>query len=380
MIAGIARGAAGFVLMAGLTSSHAADMVPACRLDGALADTVATTLKSASQAYVALGKPLLFDRVVVNPIRAVDDPRALRVYVVTDASKDGVDSRGCAKAPVRKDEPLDDLSVRGGCLVAAVDRMEIRCSAEAIRIFGDLRQRPGRAHPALLYVLAHELGHLYQKRVGEYVGRVDRIDLRADAPTQLQALRDSCDPALTRREEEADALSVQVLARLLPAPPYREPALSEQGSVYWGMDQLYLAAIAWQRASLEREFISRPRVHPSCVPTEFPVPEWTVEQNAKRFVCEVMLGRQGVVLYPSKSTTHPPIEQRMRKVAEALRLLAATLPTAGSKQEFRSVAILQEQLGPVFAHIYRETGVYLEAVRSGVCTRVNGNAPTAGCR
>ncbi len=370
----------GGILLAGVSSSRADERVPECRMDNALAGEVSGALNAAAKAYAELGEPLLFDDLAVNPTKAVTHPRTLVAYIVTDAPKEGVTPQGCAKSPAQKDDQLDDLSIRGGCVVVAVDSMEIRCSADAVKIFGDHRQRPERAHPALLYVLAHELGHLHQRRIGDYAGRVERIDLKNDRSTKLSILRDSCDPVSTKHEEEADVMALRVLTRLLSLPPYREPTFSEQGSVYWNVDQLNLAANAWQETALEREFISQPIPHSSFVPTEFPTPKLDVERNAKRFVCDVLTRKEGVVLYPGKSASHPPLEQRIRKVAEALRPIAASLPTAGAEQQFKSVAVLQEQVSPILNTIYRETGVYLEALQADICLRVNGDNPIEGCR
>lgn len=362
-----------------LTATAAPLDVPRCRLDGGSASEVSRTLQSAAAAYVAMGKPLPFDKVVVNPQTPSTAEHILDVYLVKDAAKDAVSKDGCAAAIPKRDEELDELSVRGGCVVTAVQRLELRCSAEAVRLFGDVIGQPNRSNPALLYVLAHELGHVYQKRLGEYSGRVEQIDLSKPKDTKLRQLRDSCEPSDVKREADADAMSVNVLKHLLPKPPYREPAFSEQGSVYWAVDQLYLAANGWQQAATEREFISQSRPHASFVPTEFPTPSKTVDLNARKFVCEVLTKRKGWVQYPLRAIDHPPLEQRMRVVAEAMKPIAAGLPTSDGTQQFRSVAVLQEQLSPIFTHIYRETGVYMEAVRRRVCTRVNSDTPTAGC-
>jgi hypothetical protein len=69
----------------------------------------------------------------------------------------------------------------------------------------------------------------------------------------------------------------------------------------------------------------------------------------------------------------------MQRVAEALRPLAAGLPKSDAKQEYRPVAVLQEQLSDIFTFMYRETGVYLEALQSNICSRVNSDNPTEGC-
>jgi hypothetical protein len=354
----------------GIPTFAYAQQVPACRLDASAQTVVADTVARAAQAYKVLGAALPFDSVAVNP-SGKPGGRTLSVYVIQDASQGDLTAAGCPRGPAKKDEPLDALSVRGGCVVSAVDNREVRCSASAVALFGNIGNKVGRANPALLYVLSHELAHLHQRRMGEYSGRAERINLATPRAAKLQALQDACDPVSTKREEEADALAMGVLKRLLPHPPYQEPLFSQQGSLLWNIDQLALASDAWVQASLEREFISRPRLHKAFVPTEFPTPKRTVEANAKQFVCDVLTKSSGSVLYPGKSTSHPPIEQRLRRIAEALEPIARTLPNDAGRRQFEAVARLQSQVSPILTHIYRETGAYLEGVQSSICTVAN---------
>lgn len=368
---------------AGLTvplASQADSEPPQCRLESGSSKLVEDTLSRAAAAFSRLGKPLPFDRVVFNPKSRVADGKTLQAYIVSDASSNSVGKDGCVKGGTAMvaGETLDEVSVRGGCL-ASSDALEIRCSTSAVRLFGKMA-REGRANPALLYVLAHELGHIRLGRAGEYQGRVERLNLGASAEAKLSALKKTCDPADTAAEEDADKLATEVLAALLPQAPYREAVFSEQGSVLWGMDQLNLAANEWRKLALERECISQPNPHPSFLATEFPTPAAKVQSSAKRFVCEVLTKKSGTVLYPGKSVSHPPLEERMSKVAEALKPIAASRPRTGAQQEYRSIAVMQEQLSAIFSHIYRENGAYLEAVQSAVCTRVNGDKPMAGCK
>lgn len=368
------------LLLLSAVGTASAQMPPSCRLDEEGGKAVATTIRLAMKAYAALGKPLPFDEIIANPLPAPSTPKSLAIYVVADATTSAVDKNSCIikKPAVVDGEELDHVSVRGGC-VAAAGKMEVRCSSDVVQMFGKQGERPGLANPALLYVLAHELGHILQRRPGEYAGRVEPIDLKQPQAAKLDILRESCEPGLTKAEEDADQLAVQVLAKLLPEPPYREPLFSAQGSVLWGVDQLNLAANSWRKAALEREFISQLEPHKSFVPIEFPTPAPVVQANAKRFVCEVLTRKSGVINYPGRSTSHPPLEQRMQRVAEALRTLAAGLPKSDAQQEYRPIAVLQEQLSDVFTFIYRETGVYLEAVQGNICSRVNSDKPTEGC-
>lgn len=361
-------------------STTFAQVPPACRLDAQGATAAGKTIRLALRAYAELGTPLPIDDVQVNPGSSQLPPRTLGVYVISDASASAVGKDGCIgnKPALANGEELDTLSVRGGC-VAASDKLEVRCSSSAMQFFGKQGDRPGLANPALLYLLSHELWHIKQHRPGEYAGRVELIELKQPRDVKLQALRASCEPGLTKAEEDADRNAVRVLAKLLPDPPYREPTFSAQGSVLWGADQLNLAANTWRKAALEREFISQPKPHKSFIPTEFPTPPAKVTQNAKAFVCDVLTKQSGVAAYPGRAATHPALEIRMQRVAEALRPLASSLPKAGAKEEYRPIAVLQEQLSDIFTFMYRETGVYLEAVQSAICTKVNSDLPAEGC-
>lgn len=368
----------GVIACAMLSSlSTYAQGIPACRLDDSATTLVAETINRAARAYREQQRELPFDVVVINPRTALSATRTLTVYIVSDANSDGVDANGCAIQAVAKDEPLDELSVRGGCLVVGGEKMELRCSSKAIRLFGDIGNKPDRANPSLLYVLAHELGHIHQRYAGTYEGRTAQIDLTLSREAKLLALQNSCDPASTRREEEADAFAVDVMKQLLPQRPYREPLFSDRGSLLWNVDQLVLAANMWQNLSLEQDFISRPAVHEAFVPTEFPTPKAIVEANAHKFVCDTLSGINGEVSHPLQSATHPTLDQRMGRIAEAMRPISAALPNDISKTQFESVAQLQSELSPIFSHIYRETAIYMEAVQGAICTVVNGPNPPA---
>lgn len=187
-------------------------------------------------------------------------------------------------------------------------------------------------------------------------------------------------PGHNRHEEEADAIALEILVQQLSAAPYREPVFSERGSLYWNIDLLALASDAWQNASIEREAASTSLLHPAFEPTEFPTPPKTIEANARKFVCDLMTRRRGVLLYPGKSISHPPVEQRLRRIAEKLAPIAASLPATGAQDDFKPIARLQQDVSPILTHIYRETGVYLEAVQSDICANVNAMEPQTACR
>jgi len=372
-----------FLILLGTTAFPAlAAPLPACRLDGVMAKPVEVALRLATGAYAALGRPLRHGSVFINPSPGVSAAGTLSIFIVKDASVGAIDEAGCIrnKLAVIRDEELDDISVRGGCVAAAAGIWEIRCSADAVALFGYMGSRTEQVNPALLYVLAHELAHILQRRAGEYAGRVEPILLEQPAAAKLELLRQSCDASVSRKEVDADALATKVMARLLPESPFREPVFSRKGSVLWGADQLHLAANKWQKLALEREFISQRKPHRSFIATEFPTPPRKIEANARQFVCEVLKGNRGTVLYPGDAVSHPPLEIRMQRVAEALKPIAASLPGAEGKSDYRPVVILQEQVSEIFTFMYQENGAYLEGLQNAICTRVNSEQPVVDCR
>jgi hypothetical protein len=358
----------------------AAAGIPACRLDDTFKEIVESTVDRAIRAYHALGKALPIDAPQVNPRAFPIAARTLKIFIVRDAAQADVKPDGCAVRLPEKSELLDKLSVRGGCVIVATSVMEMRCSSAAVRIFGASRARDNRADPALLYLVAHELAHVIQGYASPYSGREEPIVLKDTQAAKLQLLRDVCDPVSTKREEEADALSLQVMGQLLSEPPYRETVFTERGSMYWNIDLLALATDAWRREALERDILSAPKLHSAFEPTEFPTPAKKINAAARRFVCDVLTKNKGVVLHPGRPGTHPPLEQRLRSIAEALKPIAYKLPATGGDKNFQPIARLQTDLSPVFTHIYRETGAYLEAVQAKICTAVNAPKPAAACR
>ena len=357
-----------------------ADEAPACRIDHTYEPVVKNTAERAVSQYKALGKDIKVDRVIVNPAKPPVDARTMAVYVITSAASDAVAPNGCASRKIRKGEAVDRISVRGGCFVKSAISPAIMCSAEAVKIFAFAGEKTDRIGPGLLYVLAHEIGHIYQRREGEYSGRVIQLRLATDPATKLEQLRDRCTPTMTEREEQADEYALDVLRRSLSNSPYREPVFSEQGSLFWNIDLLALAADRWALESTEREFMSQAPMHEAFEPTQFPTPPDQIARTAKNFVCEVMTKKKGAVSVPAVSGTHPPAEQRLRRIAEVLRPAALKLPKSGGSQQYEPLAALQQDLGPIFTHIYRETGVYMTALEAQICTLANAPDPLTACK
>jgi len=128
-----------------------------------------------------------------------------------------------------------------------------------------------------------------------------------------------------------------------------------------------------------REFMSAPQVHKAFEPTEFPTPPKRSEANARWFVCDALQGKGKAISVPARSLTHPSIEQRLRNSVEALKPIAQQLPSTGGVRGYKPIARLQQDLGDIFSHMYRETGVYTEALHENVCSIVNAENPSKTC-
>lgn len=363
-----------------LSQTAHADDIPACRLDHSFDNVVKTTIQRALAAYKLAGRDIALDQVAVNPASAPTDPRVLSVYVVTNAAKDGVDARRCAIRKFNKGETLDELSVTGACFVESIDRRSILCSSDAVKVFGFAGDNADRVSPALLYVLSHEIGHIYQKKPAKYSGKIIKIALAADPAEKIEQLRSRCTPPDTALEEQADEYSLAVLRTSLAKPPYREAVFSEQGSLFWNIDLLALAADKWAVASIEQEFAGKAKMHQSFEPTVFPAPPAKIKSAARTLVCEVVKTKKGTIIVPQVSTSHPSAEQRLRRIAEELKPVARALPKTGGSQQFIPIVRLQQDLGPIFTQIYRETGVYMESLEKEICTLANAPEPLKACK
>src|SRR5581483_9102859 len=109
--------------------------IPTCRLDNSNNKIIQLTLKRAIDAYAALNKALPIAAIAVNPPSPSTDGKTLDVYVVKDAANGTTDAAGCASRIPSATDSVDPISVRGGCIITAVERMELRCSSSAVDIF-----------------------------------------------------------------------------------------------------------------------------------------------------------------------------------------------------------------------------------------------------
>ncbi len=340
--------------------------VPRCRLDNSLNAPVQEALSHAISAFGKLGTPLGITAITVNAPAIADRTTTLSVNVVRPPS------RACA---AKSTNQLDRISAGSVCL-ADGDTLQIICSINALRALIGPQTR-GRSSPALLYVLSHEIGHVFQRRIGEYAGRVEEIRLDAARSDKLDALRTWCGPAMTGEEERADEFALKVLTQVLGQAPYRESVFSLRGSMLWQVDQIVMATDRWRQLAVDDAGQQQP--HSAFLPTEFPMPAGAAQVNACAFVEDVLTQSAGSLAYPARSLSHPPLEVRLQRVTEVLQGVANALPATGGSQEFAPIAALQNDLSPILAHMYRETGVYMDELQNAICTVINSDDPIAQC-
>jgi hypothetical protein len=58
-------------------------------------------------------------------------------------------------------------------------------------------------------------------------------------------------------------------------------------------------------------------------------------------------------------------------IVDALKPIAKDLPVTGGAKGYEPIAKLQQDLGDITSHIYRETGAYIEALHENICSIVN---------
>jgi len=336
-----------------------------CRLSGVNEPEVEREARRVLAAYARLDRHLLFTTVIVNREAARDDTLSIEIIAPPSST--------CPAS-------VDDMGeVDGLCVAGADGRPVIRCSAPSIAAL----ITKSEAAPALFYVLAHEIGHLFRRDEGSFLSDVTSVPLRGARSDRLQALKTACghDPQL-REEEAADRLTLDALIAVLPTAPLRQPLLSARGSLYWNVDEILLAANRIQKLAAKRPG----KLHPQFDLDRVPLPGTPrcLDWAAERFVCDALSSRTPV-RYPLRASTHPAPEQRLRRIAERVTELVATVSDDGSGLEYKrrvgveAASELQQNVGAILQKLIEEEGEYLEQLHSRVCSIVNLNAAALAC-
>jgi hypothetical protein len=202
--------------------------VPECRLDSTDAKLVEQVAMLGLQQLRGEGM-LTAQQVAVN---RTDAPGMLKVLVVKDGWMGMVGSGGCptSTAPPEPGAEPDALSVSGVCTVYGAT--EIRCSSGAIHALLKADRDGVLGHPALLFVLAHEMAHIALGHIGHFTDGRLTLDLSASEQEKVSSLVRSCrmDDTLREQEGSADARAERVMQALMPQPPFVDPLLGPQVS------------------------------------------------------------------------------------------------------------------------------------------------------
>ncbi|HSK78322.1 MAG TPA: hypothetical protein VLQ45_17855 [Thermoanaerobaculia bacterium] len=317
-----------FALLAATAAGFPA--TPACRLDGELAAEVRQAATAALRSWTdeKSGTEPRFHGVEVNPTG--EAPGLLAVELVSDAAADAVDPQGC----LRPDAPTatgsgrpDPWTVLGVCRADSARGNRIRCSASALRALTQADRAAERPSPALLYLLAHEIAHLYQGTAASFAGPALILDTGTAPAARWRQLRPICQAAGNRQltlEEEADQKAVAVLETALPSDAYRKPVLSPQASLYALVAEIRDAAAALTSWEAGEEAPLPPPVALRLQTLE-PDDE-NITRTATRLLCEVFGNGGGRLILSNVPGTHPTAVARLSEISGRLQKAAAGLP------------------------------------------------------
>jgi|CXWL01.1.fsa_nt_gi hypothetical protein len=310
--------------------------IPLCRYD----DTLVADVRSAADLARRTIAPFL-DGVAINP-RTTPDARTLTVEIVRTPG-------GCGVG-----DPPDELSVTDGVCFAERGAPRIRCSAEALNALTEGDRKGGRASSALLYVIAHEVGHVQQGKAGEFQGKRAVVHLQRTEHAKWLELRQLCrapNVDLLALEEQADLQALTVLERAVDLDRYRDPMLSPQSAIYMFVERLRLAAHAlttWENAP--QGDLRRPTA--LTVQTFDPTPE-NIERTSRRLLCQVRTSTNGILGLPNAPDTHPDEPSRLAAISTTLQRKAKQHPVGrlGRPREVPDITQIDETLIPTIGAI-----------------------------
>lgn len=303
---------------------------PACRLQEELAAQVRQAATAALRAWPddERGAAPRFRGVMVNPMS--DTAGSLAVEIVSDADADAVDLHGCIRPDTLSATGLnrpDPWTVLGVCTADAVQGNRIRCSADALRALTRKDQAAKRPSPALLYLLAHEIAHLYQGKPAAFAGPALTLDLGAARSTRLRQMRPLCQAEESGQltlEAKADQKALAVLEAVLPSNAYRKPLLSPHSSLYALVAEIRDAAAELTRWESGEK---APLTPPVALRLQTLEPDSeNIARTATRLLCEVFGDEGGRVLLPNTPGSHPTAAARLSEISSRLRKKAAELP------------------------------------------------------
>lgn len=368
------------VILFGAVALPLAAQTPACRLTTEGAEQVRTTIAVALANWPSDAGRLPFAQAVVN--RAPSNAQDLAVEIVTDVPAGRADPRGCAMAfqiADRQNGP-DEVSVKGVCTAVLTPQAMMRCSGGALSALIRSERNRNRPSPALLYVISHELGHIAERKIGQFSGAGILVNLAATHEAKWRQLTSACrsnDQSVRAAEDRADAIALGVLAKALGANGYRDPLLSARASLYMQVHSIRVAADAlstseqtWVRKAAWPKLWEEPKLPGS--------PDY-VAWATDRLLCDVLDAKRGQAIVPVFQSDHADDAVRLFTISDRIRQRAGQLTPAEQAElpaeivrDLGNFDALVSSVGDISSVLDRELKEYRDALGRSICqTRIN---------
>jgi len=292
--------------------------VDTCRLDNTLPAPIPAALTSAWEV-AALQYPRAPKSIAINPLSA---SHALAVFFVKDqlssAARCGISTPPNGDGSSRE---FDTQTVIGLCQARPQTRTLI-CSSNAVRALLDLERKTSAEFaargnrvqavemdnsPSLIYLFAHEFGHILLEHSGAYFDGVMSVHLSENRAMNIEAFARACeaDDDQIQREAAADAFAFKTARDVFARPPFRSES-SLIGAISSNSELIYWTnkAFAGWSAQYYGDFQGSP------------VP------NARQ-LCEMTAEKSGTIVSPVFGGGHPQLWSRLAaEVTQASQYIA----------------------------------------------------------
>lgn len=257
--------------------------------------------------------------------------------------------------------------VSAGCVAKRPGN--VQCAAGAIAA---LTEGDETANPALLFVLAHEVGHLAQSDDDTaFSGQPPYVDGTAKTETKLEGIRRACQSFKDgiARERDADDRAMSVLEHLL-----NDPSNDFGGKAMSGPDLSNRVRLAAMRLEVwlgepngrhDRTLVDR-------VDTQhLPSSPGEARKLADASLCYVLGAKSGRIAIPVFRGDHPDPADRLSRVSAALMSTNPRGALAASHPGFGVIEDLTKALGAVLAESDVQYAQLRDWYGTGLCTATN---------
>jgi Tfp pilus assembly protein PilF len=296
--------------------------VDTCRLDDSMPPAVlaalATAWDSASSTYPNASKSA-----IVNPTGATDKQA---VFFLKDRLIDGAH---CGAQPTPGDgspRTFDMQTIVGLCQARSG---AVVCSSDAVRALLDIETQIEKEFarrgnplpvsqaghsPSLIYLFAHEFGHVLLKHPGSFSDGVTVIHLSSARADNIGAFAQACeaDNDQIQREAEADSFAFNVAKDVFSRPPFHLPGSSLISAISGNSEIIYWTdkSFSGWAADYYGDFQGSP------------IP------NARQ-LCEMVSLKSGTLVSPVFGGSHPKLFTRLASEVSQASKYIADLQSAG---------------------------------------------------